>query len=309
MKKPAITIVGSFAVGLTIRVPRLPVKGETLIGCNFNQGPGGKGSNQAVQAARLGCNVEFIGMIGDDHFGEIALDLFAREGVGTSFLYHTTDCNTGVGFIIVDDDGNNLIALDPGANRLLRPEHVEQAAETIRRSDVLITQLEIPVESAAYALDLGNRVGVLTVLNPAPAQQLPLEVFRAVRVLTPNETEAKILTGRSPDEDVDPLQLCEDLLDLGVNVVVLTMGAKGAFVVSRDTRFQVPAFKVDVLDSTGAGDSFTATLAVSLAQGLDLKEAVQRAAAAGALTCTKIGVIPALPRKEELDSFLGGVLS
>lgn len=318
-----VTVVGSFAVGLTLRADRFPVKGETLLGRDFDMGPGGKGSNQAVQAARLGADVEFVARIGQDDFGEIATRLYAQEGVGTTFLLRTPERNTGVGFILLDAHGDNMIVLDPGANALLSPADVERAQERIRRSQVVITQLEIPVETAGRALELARASGVISILNPAPATRVPPAILANADIVTPNETELRILLGHRPDDpiasdtlsrkmpiptevrnSVSSLDLCHQLLEMGVQWVVLTRGSQGALIVSRDGYHEIPARAVQVVDSTGAGDAFNGTLATALASGLPLESAVRRAVAAGALACTKLGVIPALPRRSELEAFL-----
>lgn len=303
-RRPVVTVVGSFAVGLTLRADRFPVAGETVVGRDFDRGPGGKGSNQAVQAARLGADVEFVGLVGDDDLAQIAWELYRREGVGTRYLGVVPGRNTGVGFIVLNAAGENFIVLDPGANEGLEPEHVERARERLAASRVVLTQLEIPAETAVHALRLAREAGVTAILNPAPARSLPLAHLALADIVTPNETELRILLGLAPDDPTDSLVLCHRLLAAGVRTVVLTRGARGVLVVEPGGVTEVPAFPVPVVDTTGAGDAFSATLAVSLAEGRPLAEAARRAAAAGALTCTALGVIPALPRREQLEAFL-----
>lgn len=303
-RSPTITVVGSFAVGLTLRADRFPVKGETLLGRDFDLGPGGKGSNQAVQAARLGANVEFVARLGQDNFGDIGTALYGAENVGTTYLYHTPDRNTGVGFIVLNRAGDNFIILDPGANALFTPQDVDRAAERIRASNVLITQLEIPVATAGHALELAHRAEIISILNPAPAAPVPIEIFKYADIVTPNETELRILLGHSPDAAANPLDLCHELLQLGVARVVLTRGERGALIVTSDGYVTIPAPSVNVVDTTGAGDAFNGTLAAYLARGVPLEPAVRYAVAAGALACTKLGVIPSLPRAAELEAFL-----
>ena len=304
MPGPKVTVVGSFAVGLTLRADRFPVRGETLLGRDFDQGPGGKGSNQAVQAARLGADVEFVGLVGRDSFAGIALKLYAAEGVGIRYLEQTPAKNTGVGFIMLDARGDNCIILDPGANALLTPAHVDIAAPRIAESAAVLTQLEIPAEAALHALFLARRTGVLSILNPAPARPVALADLSVADVITPNETELRILLGRAPDDPADSRDLCGQLLKAGVRTVVLTRGGEGALIVTPEGSEAVAPFPVDPIDTTGAGDAFSGTLAVGLAAGLPIGQAARRAAAAGALACTRLGVIPALPRREELDAFI-----
>ncbi len=306
MTDSKVTVIGSFAVGLTLRADRFPVKGETLIGRDFDEGPGGKGSNQAVQVARLGGDVEFVGLIGEDAFGEVAVKLYAEEKVGTTYLMRTKERNTGVGFIVLNTEGDNFIILDPGANALFSPAHVDRAADRIRQSKVVITQLEIPVATAAYGLKLGKQAGATTILNPAPATAVPTEMFANVDIVTPNHTELRILLGRQPDDPTDDKDLCAELLRAGVKTIVLTQGERGAMVVQPDGVKQVAAKRVKVVDTTGAGDSFSGTLAASLAEGRSLEESVSFAVAAGGLACTRLGVIPALPYRKDVEALLKG---
>jgi ribokinase len=301
---PLITVVGSFAVGLTLRADRFPVRGETLIARDFDQGPGGKGSNQAVQAARMGARAEFVGLVGTDSFAGIAWQLYQAEAVGTRFLSATEDRNTGVGFIVLDSAGDNFILLDPGANALFSPADVERARPYLADSRVVITQLEIPLETAACAMSLGRQSGAITILNPAPGQAVPPAMFGSVDVVTPNETELRLMLGRQPDDPADSLDLCAELLRLGAQTVVLTRGEQGALLVRADGTLAVPPVNVNVVDTTGAGDAFSGTLAARLAAGDSLETAARWAAAAGALACTRLGVIPALPRRADVEAIL-----
>ena len=300
---PAVTVVGSFAVGLTLRAARWPIAGETVLASDFDQGPGGKGSNQAVQVARMGTPVEFVGVIGDDALGDIAIELYKQEAVATSYLRRTPERNTGVGFIILDAAGENRIFLDPGANELLSTGDVDRAGEAIGRSDVIITQLEVPVDAAAAALKNARGAGTTAILNPAPARAKDSTILEVCDVVTPNQSEARILLGLPPDDPIDDLDVCEKLLAKGVRSVVLTRGREGALVATPEGSEAIPAPSVEVVDTTGAGDAFNGTLAAALADGYDLPDAVERAARAGALACTRLGVIPGLPTREALEDF------
>jgi ribokinase len=304
MTRGIVTVAGSFAVGLTLRSSRLPAAGETVLAGDFDLGPGGKGSNQAVQIARMGERVELVGMIGTDDFGDIAVNMYSLEGVGIKRLERTPERNTGVGFIILDESGENRILLDPGANELFAPAHIQAARELIADSSVVVTQLEIPIDTAAAAMAAAREEGAVAVLNPAPARELEGSVLENVDILTPNQTEARILAGLAPDDPIDDLDVCGELMRRGVTTVVLTRGPRGASIVTSEGVEHVDAFPTDVVDSTGAGDAFNGTLATALAQGMTLTEAVRRACGAGALACTKLGVIPALPTVTELDEFL-----
>lgn len=303
--RPRITVVGSFAVGLTMRAPRFPVKGETLIGSDFDMGPGGKGSNQAVGAARLGAESHFVGLIGEDLFGEMAVQLYAAEGVHTEHLRRTKKRNTGVGFITLNAAGDNHIVLDMGANELLTPTDVDAAAAVIAHSDVVLAVLEIPPVTAARAMEVAQRHGRLAILNPAPAVPVEPALLAHVDVLTPNESELRILLGLAPDDPTDTLELAGRLRQMGVRNIVVTRGSQGALVIHADgTTEQIPGVAVEVVDTTGAGDAFTSALAVALAGGQPLSAAVRYATYAGALACTKLGVIPALATKQAIDAFM-----
>jgi len=279
----------------------MPVFGETLVGSDFDMGPGGKGSNQAVGTARLGAKSYFAGIIGDDKLGEIAIELYANEGVDTTYLKRTTKMPTGVGFIILNEAGENGIILNMGANKLMDAAFVDQVEEQIAKSDVVMSVLELPVEPAARAMELGKKQGVRTILNPAPATKLDDEVLRNIDYLTPNETELRILMGLAPDDPTPTSDLAKQLRERGVGNLIVTMGEKGALVLTDDTLTQVPGVTVDVVDTTGAGDAFNSGLAVALAEGRDLIEAVRYANCAGAITCTKLGVIPAMGDRETVD--------
>ena len=294
MTRPVITVVGSFAVGMTLRTHRMPVFGETLVGSDFDMGPGGKGSNQAVGVARLGAEAHFAGIIGDDKLGEIAVDLYALEQVGTNYLQRTTEMATGVGFIILNNEGENGIILDMGANELMDSAFVDQVEAQIARSDVVMSVLEIPVAAAARAMELGARHNVPTILNPAPATALDADVLRNVDYLTPNETELRILLGLAPDDPADTVDLARQLHAQGVGNLVVTMGERGALILTGDGMDMVEGVQVEVVDTTGAGDAFNAGLAVALAEGNGLAAAVAFANRCGALACQALGVIPGL---------------
>ena len=305
---PTITVIGSFAVGLTMRAPRFPVAGETLIGTDFDMGPGGKGSNQAVGAARLGAEAELVAVIGQDLFGDLAMELYQREGVGTRYLRRTAERNTGVGFITLNAAGENHIVLDMGANHLLSVADVDQAEPLIARSDAVLSVLEINPATAAHGLGLARRHGAITILNPAPAQPLGDALLSVVDVLTPNESELRILSGLAPDDPTDTLELARRLLERGVRHLVVTRGSQGALVISAGGAAQpVAGVPVKVVDTTGAGDAFTCALGVALAEAgtadpASVLKAAQFAVYAGALACTKLGVVPALPTRAEVEA-------
>jgi ribokinase len=304
-ERPVVTVVGSFAVGLTLRAPRFPVRGETLIGSDFDMGPGGKGSNQAVGASQLGAESHLVACIGTDLFGDMAIQLYADKGVQTGHLLRTAQSNTGVGFITLNAEGDNHIVLDPGANALLTPAHVDAAEALIAASDVVLSVLEVPAATAGRAMELARKHGATAILNPAPAMPLDDAILSQVDLLTPNNSELRILLGLSPDDPADTLALAQRLQARGVRTLVVTLGSDGALIVREDGKAEhVPGVKVKVVDTTGAGDAFNCALAVAIAEGKPLPEAVHFATRAGALACTHLGVIPALPYRQAVEQLL-----
>jgi ribokinase len=301
---PRITVVGSYATGLTMKVERLPGTGETVLGTGYRVDYGGKGSNQAVGCARLGAKVSFVARIGSDSFGEMALGLYRSEGIDAAYVRQIDTAPTGVGFILVDSaTGNNCIAIDPGSNNLLTAGDISQCEKALDSAAVVLTQLEIPVEAAEAALLRGRARGALTILNPAPVRPLPSSALQMVDVLTPNETEAKVILGHSPDAAIEPEAIARELLGKGVKQVVMTLGEKGALIVTASSSSRVPAIRVSAVDTTGAGDAFNAGLAVALACGTSVDVAVQFAVVTGGLAVTREGVIPSLPSREEVLRF------
>ena len=298
-----IAVVGSFVVGITFGVPRVPVIGETLGSNSFDLGPGGKGSNQAIAAARLGAQVSLLACIGDDIFAEIAVGIYEREGVSFEHIHRIPHVNTGIGVVTLLPSGENWIIGDFGANRHMTPAHVDAAEALIANSDIVMTQFEIPLETVARAMELGRNYGVMTILNPAPAEPIEAELLANVDLLTPNETEIRILLGLPPDDPTPTLELTKQLLDFGVEQIVVTRGKHGALIVTPDGSAEIPPANIQAVDVTGAGDSFNAALAVSLGEGLELREAVQQANYAGAYAATRLGVIDGLPTRAELETF------
>jgi ribokinase len=297
---PRITVVGSYATGLTMRVERQPSPGETLLGTGYRVDYGGKGSNQAVGCVRLGAQVSFVARIGKDAFGEMALGLYRDEGIDVAHVVQTAGAPTGVGFIIVDADGNNCITIDPGANELLTAADVSHSKAAFDEAAVVLTQLEIPVAAAEAAMAYGRARGAVTILNPAPVRPLPESVLQLVDILTPNQSEARVLAGRSLDEVTDTEEIARELIGRGVKQVVMTLGEEGALIVTASSSQHVPALRVSAVDTTGAGDAFNAGLAIALACGAGLEDAVQFAVVTGGLAVTKEGVIPSLPHRGEV---------
>jgi ribokinase len=304
LNAPRITVVGSYATGLTMKVDRLPSQGETLLASGYRVDHGGKGSNQAVGCARLGAQVRFVARIGKDSFGDSALALYRDEGIDVSQVKQVADAPTGVGFIIVEaETGHNCITIDPGANELLTAADVAACDAAFKACAVVMTQLEIPVAAAEAAMAQGRACGAITILNPAPVRPLPSTVLQQVDILTPNQSEAKVLAGCAPDAAIDPEEVARKLIGSGVKQVVMTLGEKGALIVTATSSVPVPGMRVAAVDTTGAGDAFNAGLATALGWRASLEEAVRFAVATGALAVTKEGVIPSLPHREEVVQF------
>ena len=295
-----IAVVGSYGTGMTMRVPRLPVAGETLLGAEFVSGHGGKGSNQAVAARRLGADVAFLTAVGDDVMGHAARELWRSEGVDASATV-TAPASTMVGLILVEPSGENRIAIATGALEHLRPKHVEAFSPQLAEAEIVIVSLEIPLDTAIAALRLAHEVGTVTLLNPAPAQRLPDPCWKDVDVLTPNRTEAAILLGLDPEGPEGADTLAMRLHQRSAATVILTRGAEGALICDDRGLTGVPPVPSHaVVDTTGAGDAFTAAVAVELAAGRSVDDAARFASQVGSHVVARHEVIPALPRREDL---------
>jgi ribokinase len=301
---PTIAVVGSSNMDLVVKSERIPATGETILGGDFIMVPGGKGANQAVAAAKLGAQVFFIAKLGDDIFGSQSLNNFEKEGVNTRYVLQTKDAPSGVALIMVDDEGNNVIVVAPGANNNLTPEDVNEAESDIALSGALVAQLEVPIETIEFAAGLANKSNVPFILDPAPAQELSEQLLNMVDVLTPNETEAQILTGIEVKDRDSASAAAQKLLECGVTKVILTMGASGYLTVSDEGTEFVEARKVTAVDSTAAGDAFTGSLAVGLARGQSLSEAALFANNVAAVSVTKMGAQPSMPTVQEVEAFI-----
>jgi ribokinase len=299
-----IVVVGSSNTDMIAKIERIPKPGETVIGGKFSTAAGGKGANQAVAAARAGGNVTFIARVGEDMFGEQAVQGFVEDNIDVSHVLKDAEAPSGVALIFVDEKGENSIAVASGANANLAPADVAAASDAITSADVLVMQLEVPLETVEAAAALAHENGVRVILNTAPAQPLSDALLGHVSVLTPNEGEAELLTGIKVESEKDAEAAANALFARGVKSALITMGAKGVFAVDSDSKQFVPGFEVKAVDTTAAGDVFNGALAVALAEGKSLKEAATFANAAGALSVTKLGAQPSAPTRAEIDEFL-----
>lgn len=306
LKKSKIVIVGSYNTDLMSKTPWLPKQGETVLGGPFKLGPGGKGSNQAVAASRLGAEVHFIGCVGEDYFGEIARNNFIKEKINIDYLKISRTNHTGMALILVDDKtAENMIVVAPGANMEINILLVENARDIIVSADVVLLQLEISVEIVEYVVKMvyeSNKA--ISILNPAPGKKLERKVWEKVSLITPNRSELELITNRSIVTVEEAEKAAQEVISVGVKNVIVTLGGEGALVVNTDKTTYVPSYQVDIVDTTGAGDAFNGGLAIALSEGKDLVEATKFANAAAALKVTKIGTAPAMPYREEVERFL-----
>ncbi len=305
MSTPSIIVVGSSNTDMIIKLDRIPRPGETILGGEFVTAAGGKGANQAVAAARAGGKVTFIGRVGCDMFGDEAIAGFRRDGINLKHLVRDAKAPSGAALIFVAKDGENSIAVAGGANGRLSPADVRKAKRAFANASAVIMQLETPLETVQAAAELAAKAGVRVILNPAPARSLPDKLLKLVSILTPNETEAELLTGIKVTDEKSAGQAADKLLAKGVETVILTLGARGAFVAGAGIRQLVAGFKVKPVDTTAAGDTFNGALVVALGESLALIDAVRFANAAAAISVTRLGAQPSAPSRKEIDRFLG----
>lgn len=303
-RRPKIIVVGSANTDMIVRVTRIPRLGETVLGGEFMTAAGGKGANQAVAAARLGGRVSFIGRVGCDSFGKSAISTLKRDGIDTRAVTHDAARPSGVALIFVADHGENSIAVASGANAALSARDIRTARSSFHGARVMLVQLETPLDTVRAAIDEAHRAGVRVILNPAPAQALPAAVLKKISVLTPNETEAELLTGIPVDNLRSATMAARKLRRRGVETVITTLGKRGALIATDDGEVLVKGFPVKPIDTTAAGDVFNGALAVALAEDCALLEAVRFANAAAAISVTRRGAQPSAPRRAEVNQLL-----
>jgi len=294
-----IVVIGSANIDLVASVNHLPVPGETVLGDSFNKIPGGKGANQAVAAAKLGGQVSFIGCVGSDQEGEILRSSLEDANVDCKFLISLPETSTGTAMIGVDTEGNNSIIVNPGANGALVQEDIIAAKEIVESAKVVLMQLEIPTSCLEAAVEMTNGI---TILNPAPVVDIPKELLGEVDVLIPNQIELAHLSNKESFNDLNEIEIAAK--SLNIETVIVTLGSRGAFLVSDNKTELVSPPVVESVDTTGAGDAFCGSLAESLSRGLSLLESVEQSVAAGALSTTRHGAQISMPTRSEVDSFL-----
>jgi len=304
-KNAVVTVVGSANTDLTTQVPYFPMPGETLIGNGLSYNPGGKGNNQATASQLAGAKTYFVARVGKDALSQVLMDHFQKVGMNFSQIKQLEGVPTGCALIEVQKkDGQNRIVVIPGANHVLTPAVVQEAEEAIRKSKVMLVQLEIPKESVLEALRIGRKYGLINILNPAPAVPLAEEYFPLIDLFTPNETEAGTYAGMCVESDWEVQEAAQRLLKKGIRQVIITLGKRGCYYTNGTESFYQASFPVEAVDTTGAGDAFNGALAASLSRGEEIREAVRFATAFSALSVTKPGAAGSMPTYNESVSFL-----
>lgn len=303
MQGPEVVVIGSLNMDFIFHAPRIPAGGETLLGAQFATACGGKGANQALALAKLGREVAMVGRVGEDLFGETLVEGLKAHGVNISQIQKDPQAASGVALILLEENGQNRIIVASGANQRLQAQDLDSIETLLADAKVLLMQLEIPLETVTRATQIAKDLGIQVVLNPAPKRPLPRELLRQVDILIPNEVEAAMLVGASVG--TDPKEIGEQLLREGSKMVVITLGSAGALVMSDKGILQIPAFEVEVVDTTAAGDAFIAGFIAGMLEGQHLPEAIRWGNAAGALACTRFGAQPSLPTREQVLHLLG----
>lgn len=302
--KHGLIVIGSSNTDLVVKVEKLPKEGETVLGEELKIFYGGKGANQAIAAKKAGADVLFITKLGRDIYGERYQENLIAHGIDPSGIIFDDKAPSGIAIIAIDKKGENQIVVSPGSNLRLLPSDIDNIKNHFHSKAVMLLQLEIPLETVEHSLRIAKSMGIRTVLNPAPARKLSKKMIKNIDILTPNETELKILTGLDVKQKQGAEEAAMRLLDLGAAHVMITLGEKGSFLLGRDKKISVPAYRVKAVDSTAAGDAFNGVLADSLLRGMSLEDAMRYANAAGALTVTKMGAQPSLPFRQEIERFL-----
>lgn len=305
MTQPKICVIGATNIDLIAYVPHLPKVGETLHGTKFMMGFGGKGANQAVMSAKLGGQVSMVTKLGDDTFGKDSLKNFHEFNIDTDGVSFTDEASSGVAPISVNPQGQNSIIIVPGANNLLSVEDLETAKDIITNADIVVCQLEIPVEISLAALKIAKEAGVTTIFNPAPARKkLPLEIYQMSDIFCPNESETEILTGLTVNTDEECVIAAKELLSYGAKTVILTLGERGSLLVTDEGSELVPATAVEAIDTTGAGDSYIGSLAYFLGSGISLKDSMHKANIVAGISVQHLGTQTSFPSRESVPAEL-----
>ena len=299
-----ICVIGSLNMDLVVNVDTMPKPGQTIIGSNFKEVPGGKGANQAVAMARLNGNVSMIGKVGEDGFGQTLINSLKNDKVDTTYI-QTSKGATGVALITVDKNAQNSIVVSQGANFEVKEDDIDNNIEAIKNSDIVVLQLETPLNTIKYALNKAKELNKYTILNPAQAVKLDDEIIKNVDLLTPNETELEIISGVSIETEEDIQKAAQIMIEKGVKELIVTLGSKGSLYINKEKSMFKKAYKVEAVDTTAAGDSYTGALAVALSQDKNIEDAMDFASKVGALSVLKEGAQSSLPTLEDVKNFRG----
>lgn len=300
MDKPKIVVAGSSNTDMVVKVPHIPAPGETVLGTDFMTIPGGKGANQAVAAARAGGSVTFIASVSDDSFGKQSIENYRNEGIDISFIKVQPGTYSGIALINVAEGGENSIAVAPGANSRLLPEDIYRFEEAFDNAKIVLVQLEIPMNTVEALAEISHKKGIPFILNPAPGALLSEQLLKKVSIITPNETEAALITGREKFIEEDVPKMADEIFTKGTSNVIITLGSRGVYVKSFGFDGFAEGYKVSAVDTTAAGDVFNGTLAAAIASGMDLMKAVDFAQRAAAISVTRMGAQPSAPLLEEI---------
>lgn len=304
MEKPKIVVVGSSNTDMVVKVPHIPAPGETILGTGFMTIPGGKGANQAVAAARAGADVTFITCVSDDTFGKQAIENYRKEGIDTSCIKIQPGTHSGIALINVAEGGENSISVAPGANSHLFAEDIHGFEAAFDGAKMVLAQLEIPMETVEAAAETAHEKGIPFMLNPAPGAAIPQSLLSKVTIITPNETEAAIITSRKDFSEKNIPEMAGEIFDKEGTTVIITMGSKGVYLKSFDFEGMIPGYRVKALDTTAAGDVFNGTIATALAGGMDINESVDFAQRAAAISVTRMGAQPSAPTLDEIKGYV-----
>ena len=302
--KNKIIVIGSSNVDLIMKTDRLPAEGETVFGGVLMQGYGGKGGNQAVAAARAGGDVVFVSCVGEDAYTQQMVRNYQNENIDTRFVFHEKNIASGHAMIMIDNEGENIISVAPGANNQLLPEKIKRADAAFNDAAMIVMQYEIPEETIKYMIDLANQKNIPVMWNVAPARAFDSTYISKVDILVLNEIEAGFLAGMKVKNEEDAEKAARVLVGKGVEKVIVTLGAKGTFVLNKEEKVWVASYKVEAVDTTAAGDTFCGALAVALTEGKTLKESLEFASAAAAISVTRMGAQPSAPYRSEIDQFM-----
>lgn len=289
---------------MTVRCKDLPIPGQTMLGDSFYTNPGGKGANQAVAAAKLGAKTQIVARVGNGMFVPRFFESYDKVGLGHDFVVRDPETPSGTALIFVDEDGENMIVVAPGANQKLSTADLDAAKPVIEGAKVMILQLEVPLETVIYAAKMAKSYGTTVILNPAPVRQLPPELLQNVDIIVANEVEVMILSGAKDVDTSTAAAACRPIIESGVDCVITTLGKDGAVIATRDSASKVRGFKVNAIDTTSAGDTFVGALACGLTEGMSLEDATRFANAAAALSATKVGAQQSMPSRSEVDEML-----